>query len=150
MAAGSSKAILGALFANLGIAIAKFIAAAFTGSSSMISEGIHSLVDTGNQLLLILGLRKSRKPADKKHPFGYGKEFYFWTLIVAVLLFSLGGGMSFYEGIRHLNHPAKIEDPMWNYIVLALAVVFEGIAWHLAYKQLRNSKFMKGRGCSVQ
>lgn len=140
-----SKAIIGALVANFAIAVSKFIAAGFTGSSAMLSEGIHSLVDTGNQLLLILGMKKGSKPADKTHPFGHGKEFYFWTLIVAILLFSLGGGMSFYEGIQHLKHPVPIKDPAWNYAVLSLAVVFEAIAWVLAYKQLRSSKFMQNK-----
>ena len=143
MASGSPKAIIAALVANLAIAIVKFIAAAFTGSSSMLSEGIHSLVDTGNQMLLILGIRKSRKAPDAAHPFGHGKEFYFWTLIVAVLLFALGGGMSFYEGIVHLQHPKPIENAGWNYAVLGLAVVFETSAWLMAYKELRKGRFLK-------
>ena len=146
MASGSNSSIIAALLANLGIAIAKFIGAAITGSSAMISEGIHSLVDTGNQILLLFGLKKSKKPPDKYHPFGYGKEFYFWTLIVAILLFSIGGGMSIYEGIRHLKHPEPIEDPFINYIILALGVVFEGIAWMMAFKKLRSAKFARGRG----
>lgn len=146
MASGSPKAIIGALAANLAIAVTKFIAAAFTGSSAMLSEGIHSIVDTGNQLLLLLGMKKSKKPADQHHPFGYGKEFYFWTLIVAVLLFSLGGGMSFYEGIRHLRHPQESGDPFWNYVVLGVALVFEGTAWFVGYKELRAARFMKGKG----
>jgi cation diffusion facilitator family transporter len=131
----SSVAVYGAMGANLAIAITKFIAAIATGSSAMLSEGIHSVVDTGNEGLLLLGLRKSRKPADPKHPFGHGKELYFWSLIVAVLLFGAGGGMSFYEGITHLAHPSDLTNPKWNYIVLALSFVFEGASWIVALRQ---------------
>ncbi len=143
--ASTHKAIYGALAANLAIAVSKFIAAAFTGSSAMLSEGIHSVVDSGNQLLLMLGIKRSRKKPSVKHPFGYGKEFYFWSLIVAVLLFGLGGGMSFYEGMVHLKHPEPIENPLWNYIVLGLAIIFESTAWSMAYKQLRKDKFTKNK-----
>ncbi len=131
-------AIYGAIVANFAIAVTKFVAAFFTGSSAMISEGIHSLVDTGNQFLLLLGLKRSQQPADANHPFGYGKELYFWGLIVAVALFSLGGGLSFYEGISHLRHPAPLTDPTWNYVVLALAFVFEGISWRVAMREFRK------------
>ncbi|HSU85042.1 MAG TPA: cation diffusion facilitator family transporter, partial [Thermoanaerobaculia bacterium] len=130
-------AIYGALAANLAIAATKFVAAGFTGSSAMISEGIHSLVDTGNQLLLLLGLRRSKKPPDAIHPFGHGKELYFWSLVVAMLLFGVGGGMSVYEGITHLLHPHPHEYPFWNYASLGAAFVFEGISWMLAMRQLR-------------
>jgi cation diffusion facilitator family transporter len=136
MAAGSSHlAIYGAIFANLAIAISKFVAAAFTGSSAMISEGIHSLVDTGNGLLLLLGIRLSKRPPDVHHPLGHGKELYFWTLIVAVLIFAIGGGMSFYEGITHIQHPNPLHDPTWNYIVLGLAIVFESISCYIALRE---------------
>jgi len=130
-------AIYGAMGANLLIAITKFIAAGLSGSSAMLSEGIHSAVDTGNQLLLLLGLKKSRKPADDSHPFGHGKELYFWSLIVAVALFGIGGGMSIYEGITHLLHPHPLEDPTWNYVVLGLAFLFESVSWVIALKELR-------------
>src|SRR6202011_5661736 len=101
------------------------IAAFFTGSSAMLSEGIHSLVDTGNGGLLLLGMRMSRKPADADHPFGHGKELYFWSLVVAILVFALGGGMSVYEGVTHLTHPPHAPDPSWNYLVLGFAFVLK-------------------------
>ncbi|WP_114779594.1 cation diffusion facilitator family transporter [Botryobacter ruber] len=136
----SKLPLYGALVANLAIAITKFIASGLSGSSAMLSEGIHSLVDTGNSLLLLLGLRNSQKPADASHPFGHGKELYFWSLIVAILIFAVGGGMSMYEGITHLQHPEPIADPTLSYIVIALAVVFEGIAWTMAYKSFSKSR----------
>lgn len=121
---------------NFLIAAVKFIAGAFTGSSAMISEGIHSLVDTGNQGLLLLGLRRSQRPPDRLHPFGYGKEIYFWTVIVAVVLFAFGGGMSIYEGITHIRHPRPIEDAAWSYGVLGISFVIEATAWSIAVRQL--------------
>lgn len=139
MKSGSSEApitIYGAAAANLVVAIAKFVAAAFTGSSAMLSEGIHSVADTGNQLLLLLGVRRSRVPPDELHPFGYGKELYFWSLVVAIVLFGVGGGMSVYEGIIHLQHPEPIENPLWSYIVLAIGVVVEGAAWLIALRAM--------------
>ena len=131
----SSKfAIYGAIGANIAIAASKFVAAAFTGSSAMLSEGIHSLVDSGNGILILYGVKQAEKPADKRHPFGRSKELYFWALIVAILVFSVGGGMSFYEGVEHIKHPAPITDPTWNYWVLGLSLVFEGISCFLAFK----------------
>jgi cation diffusion facilitator family transporter len=129
-------AVYGAIAANLLIAVAKFTAAFVTGSSAMVSEGVHSLVDTGNQSLILLGIHRSKRPADDQHPYGYGKELYFWALIVAVVLFSLGGGISIYEGIQHLRHPGELGDPTWNYAVLAIAFVLEGAASYLALKAL--------------
>jgi len=140
MAAESKLAIYGALAANIGIATIKFVAAAFTGSSAMISEGIHSAVDSGNSLLLLLGISRSKRPADAGHPFGYGKEIYFWTLIVAILVFSLGGGMSLYEGITHLQHPVELKDPKWNYIVLFISMIFEGASLLFAIKAFNKTK----------
>jgi cation diffusion facilitator family transporter len=140
MAAESKTAIFAAIGGNLAIAIMKFAAAAFTGSSAMLSEGIHSLVDTGNGGLLLLGIHKSKHPADATHPFGYGKELYFWSLIVAVLIFGVGGGISIYEGITHLIHPSPLEDPFWSYVVLGLAVVFEGIVFVIAFRAFQALK----------
>jgi cation diffusion facilitator family transporter len=138
MSANSSSklSLYGGIAANVAIAISKFVAAYITGSSAMLSEGIHSLVDTGNGGLLLYGMSRSQRPADAQHPFGHGKELYFWALIVAVLIFAIGGGMSFYEGIKHLEHPEPLEDPMWNYIVLGVSIVFEGAALFLAMKAL--------------
>src|SRR3954454_22692059 len=109
-------AIYGAMAANLAIAATKFVAAWITGSSAIISEGIHSLVDTGNQILLLLGIRRSKKPPDAAHPFGHGKELYFWSLVVAMLLFGVGGGMSVYEGVSPLLPRPPLEAATWNYV----------------------------------
>lgn len=140
MAAESKTAIFAAIGANFAIAVMKFAAAFFTGSSAMLSEGIHSLVDTGNGGLLLLGVHKSQQPADASHPFGYGKELYFWCLIVAVLIFGVGGGISIYEGIKHLLHPAPLEDPTWSYVVLGLAALFEGIVFVIAFRAFQSLK----------
>lgn len=138
---GNSKiAIYGALAANIGIAVVKFIAASVTGSSAMISEGIHSTVDSGNSLLLLLGMKRSQRPPDRGHPFGHGKEIYFWSLIVAILVFSLGGGMSVYEGISHLRHPVELRDPFWNYIVLFVSMAFEGASLLYAVREFNKTR----------
>ena len=137
---GSKKVIIAALIGNGLIAITKFIAAALTGSSAMLSEGIHSLVDTGNQVLLLYGLKQSQKPADDRFPFGHGKEIYFWSFVVAILIFAVGAGVSLYEGIRHMLHPSPIENPHINYIVLILAMIFEGFAWYFAIKEFTKVK----------
>lgn len=141
MATASSKFVIyAAIGANLAIAIMKFVAAALTGSSAMVSEGIHSLVDTGNGGLLLFGIHKSKQPADATHPFGYGKELYFWSLIVAVLIFGVGGGISIYEGIAHLLHPRPLEDPFWSYLVLGFAAVFEGLVFVVAFRAFQALK----------
>lgn len=134
MAAESTKVIYAAIAANLAIAVTKFIAAGFTGSSAMLSEGIHSLVDTGNGGLMLLGVRRSQRPADTAHPFGYGKELYFWTLIVAIVIFAVGGGISAYEGLLHILNPKPFADSLLNYIVLGIAMVFEGYSFTVAFK----------------
>ncbi|MCB1506308.1 MAG: cation diffusion facilitator family transporter [Hyphomicrobiaceae bacterium] len=130
--------VIVALSANLGIAVAKFAAAAWTGSSAMLSEAIHSLVDTSNQVLLMIGLKRSHRPADARHPFGYSKELYFWGFVVAVLLFSMGAGVSIYEGVHKLTDPQPISDPHINYIVLALAMALEGFALFKATGELKR------------
>ncbi len=145
MATGSTKAVVAAMIANAIIAIAKFGAAAITGSSAMLSEGIHSVADTGNQALLLLGNWRSHRPADHKHPFGYAPELYFWSLIVAMILFGLGGGFSMYEGIAHLRHPEVPQNPGWSYAVLALAFLVEGAALRVALRELGG----KGSGQSL-
>ncbi|MDP9902018.1 cation diffusion facilitator family transporter [Variovorax ginsengisoli] len=139
--AESRIAIYGAIGANVAIAITKFVVAGVTGSSAMLSEGIHSAVDTFNGILLLVGLRLSKRPATPEHPFGHGKELYFWSLIVAVLIFGLGGGISFYEGVMHIRHPEPMTDPTWNYIVLGAAFVFEGVSFVIALREfLRASR----------
>lgn len=131
--------LYGALAANLIIAAAKFIAASISGSSALLSEGIHSVVDSGNELLLLLGLRQSRRPPDEAHPFGHGKELYFWSLIVALLIFSIGGGMSVYEGMRHLFRGGRVGALGESIAVLAVAFVFEGASFAIAVRKLRRT-----------
>ncbi len=145
---GESKvAVIAAVIGNLVIAVIKFIAAAITGSSAMISEGIHSLVDTGNGGLLLLGMKEAKKPADEDHPFGYGKALYFWTLVVSVSIFGIGGGMSLYEGIAHIRHVAPealTSNPTVNYIVLALAVLIEGWSFSVAFREFNKARGKQG------
>lgn len=139
MASGSKKVIYAALIGNALIAISKFTAAGLTGSSAMLSEGVHSLVDTGNQGLMLLGLKRASKKPDALHPFGYGMEVYFWSFMVAVLIFGLGAGISFYEGLHSIHSPTPIKDPFWNYIILGLGLLFEGWAWRVAYTEFKKS-----------
>lgn len=138
--------VIGAVVANLVIAVAKFAAAGVSGSSAMVAEGIHSVVDTGNELLLLVGLRRAKKPPDETHPYGYGMELYFWSLLVSMILFSVGGGMSIYEGIHHLQHPGEGGDAMWSYITLGVAFVAEGASWLIAVRAVgregREARFM--------
>jgi len=131
----SKLAIYGAIGANLAIAATKLGVAGFTGSSAMLSEGIHSSVDTFNGVLLLVGIRLSQRPATPEHPFGHGKELYFWSLIVAVLIFGLGGGVSFYEGVQHIRHPQPLHDPTLNFVVLGVAALFESISFTIALRQ---------------
>ena len=139
----SKIAVFAAIAANLIIAIIKFIAAALSGSSAMIAEGIHSLVDTGNGLLVLLGMKRAKQPADETHPFGYGKSLYFWTNIVAISIFGIGGGMSLYEGISHIRHVApggEMGDPTAAYIVLGISLLFEGGSFTVAIRQFLHAK----------
>ena len=128
-ALSSRSVVLVAIASNLAIAVSKFVAAGLTGSSAMLAEAVHSLVDTGNELLLLLGASRSERAADEWHPFGYGKAMYFWAFMVALLVFALGGGLSIYHGIVSLITPPALTSPMWNYIVLGVAAVFEGVSW---------------------
>ena len=144
MASGSRKVIFAALAGNTLIAVTKFVAAFFTGSSAMLSEAIHSLVDTGNQGLLLYGMKQAQRPADKHFPFGHGKEIYFWSFVVAILIFALGGGLSIYEGIHHILHPQPVANPLVNYAVLGLAIIFEGAAWLFALREFRHTKGENG------
>lgn len=134
----SKKVIYAALIGNSLIAVSKFVASAFTGSSAMLSEAIHSVVDSGNQILLLYGIKRAQKQADANHPFGYGMELYFWTFVVAILIFAVGAGLSIYEGIKHLQHPEPIRAPEWNYAVLLLSMIFEGVAWTIAYREFNR------------
>ena len=137
---GSKKVIYAALAGNSLIAVTKFAAASYTGSSAMLSEGIHSLVDTGNQGLLLYGMKNASRPADDEHPFGYGVELYFWAFVVAILIFAVGAGVSIYEGVSKVLHPHEISNPYINYIVLGLAMVFEAGAWWVAFREFRSIK----------
>lgn len=143
MAGSSKRAIYGAILANTAIAICKFVAAAFTGSSAMFSEGVHSLVDTGNGFLLLVGIRKSKRPADNAHPFGYGKEIFFWSFVVALLIFAVGGGFAIREGIKHLHSPQPLTNVGWNYLVLLLAMLFEGAALRVALQEFNINRGSK-------
>jgi cation diffusion facilitator family transporter len=140
----SRLAIIAAIAGNIAVAITKFIAAGITGSSAMLSEGIHSLVDTGNGGFMLLGIRKSQLAPDFEHPFGHGKELYFWSLIVAIAIFAVGCGMSMYEGITHLLHPEPVGKAVWNYAVLGFALVFEGTSWVFGWKAFRSVRGRRG------
>jgi cation diffusion facilitator family transporter len=141
LAGSSSRTVVyAALVGNLLVAITKAGAAAWTGSSSMLSEAVHSLVDTGNEVLLLYGMHRAAKQATPEHPIGYGRELYFWSFIVAVLIFALGAGVSIFSGITHVRRPEPIEDPLVSYIVLALAFVFEGASWWVSLRQYRQAK----------
>ena len=132
---GSNFVIFAALAANLGIAVAKFIAAAISGSSSMLTEGFHSVVDSLNQVLLLYGQHRGRRPPDEAHPFGYGRELYFWSFVVAILIFGVGAGVSIYEGVVHIYEPEPLSDPVLNYVVLGVAFAMEGASWFFALRE---------------
>ena len=136
--------LYGALAANLGIGVAKFVAASITGSSSMLTEGVHSVVDSFNQVLLLYGQHSAKRPADEAHPFGYGRELYFWAFVVAILIFAVGACISIYEGWRHIQHPEPLSSPTINYIVLAISFLLEGSSWTLAVREFSASKGREG------
>ncbi|TPJ45092.1 cation transporter [Mesorhizobium sp. B2-5-13] len=141
---GSRTVIYAALAGNLAIALTKFAAAFFTGSSAMLSEGVHSLVDTGNGGLLLYGMHRAARPASPTHPLGHGRELYFWSFIVALLVFALGAGVSFYEGIIHIMAPEPVANVKVNYVVLGLSFLFEGSSWLVALKEFRRQKGKQG------
>jgi cation diffusion facilitator family transporter len=136
MARESGKVLYVALLGNVAVAVSKFVVAGITGSSAMMAEAIHSSVDTGNELLLFVGLHRSRKPPTPTHPFGHGREVYFWSFLVVIMLFAFGGGLSIFDGIRGITQPPPLEPPRWNYIVLALAAIFEGFSWIVGMREL--------------
>lgn len=142
--------ILAAVIGNLLLALAKFVAAAVSGSVALASEGIHSLVDTANDGLLLLAIRLSRRPADRLHPFGYGKEVYFWSLIVATVIFVGGAGISIYEGIQRLTGPHKVENPTLGYIVIGIGVAFEGATWIIASRAFRRYRGDEGVWAAIR
>ena len=140
MSAHNNRTLLIAFAANLGIAVSKFVAAAITGSSAMLTEGVHSVVDSANQLLLMWGRRQANRPADALHPFGYGRELYFWSFVVAVLVFALGAGVSVYEGIIHIANPEHAVSPIIAYAVLFIAFVLEGGSTVAAFREFKEAK----------
>ena len=145
MSAAHSKLVVYAATAGNGlIAITKFIAAAYTGSSAMLSEAVHSVADTGNQLLLLYGMHRADQPPDELHPLGHGRELYFWSFIVALIMFTMGAGVALYEGIQHVLHPTPVSSPTVNYIVLGFAFVFEGASWAIALREFRRAKGTMG------
>lgn len=137
---GSKRVIYAALIGNSLIAVSKFAAASITGSSAMFSESVHSLVDTGNQALLLHGIKRATRKADAQHPFGYAQEIYFWAFVVAIMVFAVGAGVSMYEGVHKVMHPEPVTSPYINYIVLGLAMIFEGFAWAIAFKEFNSRR----------
>lgn len=141
MSTSKSKLVVYAAAAGNGlIAITKFAAAAYTGSSAMLSEAVHSVADTGNQVLLLYGMHRASQPPDALHPLGYGREIYFWSFIVAIIMFTLGAGVALYEGVQHVLHPTEISNAMVNYVVLGFAFIFEGVSWAIALREFRRTK----------
>jgi cation diffusion facilitator family transporter len=141
MESSSRKVIFAALTANLAIAVGKFATAIITGSSSMLAEGFHSSADTGNSLLLLLGVHRSNRPAEPLHPFGHGKELYFWSFVVSVSIFAVGGVLSIWEGIRHIQHPSLSGNLLWNYGVLAFAGIMDGFSLFVSFRQVLRTNF---------
>jgi cation diffusion facilitator family transporter len=134
---GSIVAVWAALAGNILVALAKFVAAALSGSAAMLSEAVHSLVDSLNELLLLYGIARSKRPADRLHPLGYGREVYFWSFVVALLIFALGAGVSLYQGISRVLHPQALERPGVIFGVLAVALAFEGASWWVGVREFR-------------
>jgi cation diffusion facilitator family transporter len=143
-AEGGTKAIIAALGANLGIAVAKFVAFAFTGSASMMAEGVHSVADSGNQGLLLLGSKRARRAKTREHPFGYGAERFFYAFIVAVVLFTVGALFSLYEGWHKVTDPHHVDDPVWAFGVLIFAIVLEGFSFRTAIKESNQTRGRHG------
>lgn len=144
MSSGNRMVLVTALGANLGIAVAKFVAAGFTGSSAMLTEGFHSVVDSVNQILLLYGQKRSQLPPDERHPLGYGRELYFWSFVVAILIFATGAGLSIYEGILHVLDPHPVADPLINYAVLSVSALLEGGSWVVAVREFWATKGDQG------
>ena len=141
---GNSIVLYAALAANIGIAVAKFVAAAFTGSSAMLTEGVHSVVDSVNQLLLLYGEKQAEKPADAIHPLGYGREIYFWSFVVAILIFATGAGLSIYEGVIHILHPEPMESATIAYVVLGVSLALEGGSFVVALREFATVRGDQG------
>jgi cation diffusion facilitator family transporter len=148
--AASKKVIVAALIGNFLIALTKFFAFFITKSSAMLSEGVHSIVDTSNQVLLLYGLRRAKRPPNERFPFGHGKEIYFWCFVVAIMIFAVGAAVSAYKGVQHILHPTPIQNPTINYIVLAFALLFEGAAWYFAFTEFTKAKGKWGYFEAVQ
>lgn len=144
MADSNKIVVYAALIGNLAIALVKFVAAYITNSSAMLSEAIHSVVDTLNEVLLLYGMKKSQQPPSASHPFGYGRELYFWAFIVALMVFALGAIVSIYQGIQHVRNPEEMINPSLNYIVLIVAILCEGASWLVALKAFRKTKGQQG------
>src|ERR1700759_3197395 len=138
MADGSSKVVYAALLGNILVAASKYLAAIISGSSAMLTEAIHSTSDCANQLLLLIGVRRGKLPADSSHPFGYGMEIYFWTFVVAVLVLLAGGAYSIYQGLEQLDSPHPIRSPLLNLVVLSISAVFEGASFAVGYREYRK------------
>ena len=138
MSKSSTRVVYAAIAANLAVAVGKFAVAAITGSAALLAEAFHSTADTGNEVLLLVGLKRSSHPADAEHPFGHGRELYFWAFVVAISIFAVGGGLSIYTGIERTLHPEPLGDPFWDYLVLGIAVLFEGYSWRVSWKELKR------------
>jgi len=140
----ANTAVIAAIVGNLLITVTKLVAAVFSGSAAMLAEAIHSIVDAANDGLILLGIRRSRRPANEEHPLGYGHELYFWSLVVGILIFGLGGGVSVVMGVVHIVNQSRPDAGVWSYVVLAAAAIFEGISWYFGFKAFRKEQ--RGRG----